>query len=108
MSHYIRLGLTRFGVWTTHPAAFLVAATYGVLWCIFDWEKFGWHELAVFATLLMTLTIQRAAHRDTQALHAKLDELLRAHSGARTDFAKLDDKEPEEIERHRAAVRRDA
>src|SRR5688500_14477450 len=104
MPHSIRLGLTRFGVWTTHPAAFLVAATYGVLWCIFDWEKFGWHELAVFATLLMTLTIQRAAHRDTQALHAKLDELLRADSGARTDFAKLDDKEPEEIERHRAAV----
>ncbi len=105
MSHYIRHGLTRFGVWTAHPTAFLVAATYGLLWCIFDWEKFGWHEFAVFATLLMTLTIQRAEHRDTQALHAKLDELLRAQSGARTDVAKLDDKEPEEIESHRAKAR---
>jgi low affinity Fe/Cu permease len=107
MSHYIRLALTRFGVWTAHPTAFLVAAVYGLLWCIFDWEKFGWHEFAVFATLLMTLTIQRAEHRDTQALHGKLDELLRAHSGARNELARLDDKEPEEIETHRAHVRGD-
>jgi low affinity Fe/Cu permease len=49
----------------------------------------------------MTLFIQRAEHRDTQAIHAKLDELLRAEDRARNEFTVMDQKEPEEIERHR-------
>lgn len=55
----------------------------------------------------MTLFIQRAKHWDTQALHAKLDELLRAHSDSRTKIAKIDEKEPEEIEDFRASQKRD-
>jgi low affinity Fe/Cu permease len=47
------------------------------------------------------LLIQRAEHRDTQAIHAKLDELLRAVGEADSDFAMLDQQEPEEIEAHR-------
>jgi low affinity Fe/Cu permease len=54
----------------------------------------------------MTLVIQRAEHRDTQALHAKLDELLRADKGARTELVGIDDEEPEIIEERRAASRR--
>lgn len=49
----------------------------------------------------MTLFIQRAEHRDTQAIHAKLDELLRAEGEADERLATLDRKEPEEIEKHR-------
>jgi low affinity Fe/Cu permease len=49
----------------------------------------------------MTLFIQRAEHRDSQAIHAKLDELLRAEGAADSELALLDRKEPEEIERHR-------
>jgi low affinity Fe/Cu permease len=49
----------------------------------------------------MTLFIQRAEHRDTQAIHAKLDELLRAGAEADEGLAMLDRKEPEEIARHR-------
>jgi low affinity Fe/Cu permease len=54
----------------------------------------------------MTLFIQRAEHRDTQAIHAKRDELLKAEGQARTELAKLDDKEPEAIEEHRVEERR--
>ena len=50
--------------------------------------------------------IQRAEHRDTQALHAKLDELLRADKIARTELVKIDDEEPEVIEERRAADRK--
>lgn len=50
------------------------------------------------ATWLMTLFIQRAEHWDTQAVHAKLDELLHANGEARKDITKLDEREPEEIE----------
>ncbi len=51
----------------------------------------------------MTLLIQRANRRDTLALHAKLDELLRVDAQARSELARLDEKEPEEIETHRDA-----
>jgi low affinity Fe/Cu permease len=44
----------------------------------------------------------RTEHRDTQALQAKLDELLHAHSQALT---KIDDQEPEDIVRHRTRAR---
>ena len=54
-----------------------------------------------------TLLIQRAEHRDTQAIHAKLDELLSADQRARTAVAHVDDKEPEEIERFRKQERAD-
>jgi hypothetical protein len=55
----------------SHPTAFLVVATYGSLWLIFQPQTFDWHAGAVLATWFMTLFIQRATHRDTQA---KLDE----------------------------------
>jgi low affinity Fe/Cu permease len=48
----------------------------------------------------MTLFIQRAEHRDTQALHAKLDELIRADTSAK-DITRIDDEEPEDIEKQR-------
>ena len=53
----------------------------------------------------MTLLIQRTEHRDTQGLQAKLDELLHAHSHANSALTKIDDKEPEEIVRHRTEAR---
>ena len=53
----------------------------------------------------MTLFIQRAEHRDTQAIHAKLDELLRVEGRARSELTQLDDEEPEVIEQHRLEER---
>lgn len=91
--------LTQFGVFTSTPWAFLGVIIYGSVW----WNS-GKLEIAGVATLavwMMTLFIQRAQHRDTQALHAKLDELLRTHGEARSELTKLDAKEPEEIEQFR-------
>ena len=39
--------------------------------------------------------------RDTLALHAKLDELLRVDYAARSELTQLDEQEPEVIARHR-------
>jgi len=102
----IRRMLTELGVVTSRPWAFAIVSIYGVLWVIFDRESFGWHGFAVLATWLMTLVIQRAEHRDTQAIHAKLDELLHAQNHARNRLTKLDDEEPEAIEQHREQARR--
>ena len=93
--------LTRFGVLTSHPLAFVVVAAYVVAWLLLSPSTFDWHAAATIAVWVMTLFIQRAEHRDTQAIHAKLDELLRAERRARNELTKIDEKEPEEIEKHR-------
>jgi low affinity Fe/Cu permease len=54
----------------------------------------------------MTLFIQRAGHRDTQGIHAKLDELLKANRDAENEITRMDEKEPEEIEEFREGRRR--
>jgi low affinity Fe/Cu permease len=94
--------------WTTHvgqaaghPAAFLVVLVYAVLWLIFSPATFGWSAVTTLAVFVMTLFIQRTNRRDNLALHAKLDELLRADNSARSELAQLDEQEPEVIERHR-------
>ena len=74
---------------------------YGVGWLISSPETFGWGAIATLATWMMTLFISRTEHRDTQAIHAKIDELLRAHGDAQTDLARLDEQDVEEIAAHR-------
>lgn len=68
---------------------------------------FDFHAVAVLGTWLMTLFIQRAAHRDTQAVQAKLDEFLRSSDNARTELTALDNKTAGEIVEHRTQARLD-
>jgi low affinity Fe/Cu permease len=100
--HLLRRWLTFLGVSTSHPLAFGIVAIYVAVWLVASPRTFDWQAFATVATWIMTLFIQRAEHRDTQAIHAKLDELLRAVGDARSDLTTLDQQEPEEIERHRA------
>ena len=101
MIEVVRRSLTRMGEITATPAAFALLAIYAGLWIVFDRQGFDWHAFATLATLFMTLVIQRAEYRDTQALQAKLDELVRANHAARNELTTLDQKEPEEIEEQR-------
>jgi low affinity Fe/Cu permease len=96
------------GQLTGHPAAFAVVLVYAGLWFAFDRQHFDFNAVATLAVWIMTLLIQRANRRDTLALHAKLDELLRVDSDARSELTRLDEKEPEEIEIHRDAEVRKA
>ena len=99
--------------WTTnagqaagHPAAFLVVILYAALWLACDRRSFDWNAVATLAVFVMTLFIQRANRRDSLALHAKLDELLRVDHAARSELTQLDEQEPEVIVRHRDAEAR--
>lgn len=94
--------------WTTlvgqaagHPAAFLGVVAYGALWLTFGRDTFGWEAIPALAVFVMALLIHRANRRDTLALHAKLDELLRVDRDARSELTQLDEQEPEAIEQHR-------
>ena len=106
MIDLLRRSLTQLGVLAANPLAFLIVLTYGVLWFVFAPETFGWHGVATIAIWCMTLLIQRAEHRDTQAIQAKLDELLHAQHYARNSMTRIDDEEPEDIERHRRQARK--
>ena len=48
-------------------------------------------------TFLMVFLIQNTQNRDSQALHLKLDELIRAMKGARNSLLDLDDLSDEEL-----------
>jgi len=100
--------LTKMGVLTSTPVFFVLAAVFMAAWAFFSSEGIGWREIATMATLFMTILIQRAEHRDTQALHAKLDELIKADEGARNELTEIDKKDAEEIERHRRRSRSSA
>ena len=89
--------LTRIGEVASHPTAFGVLLLYVFLWFVFDPDTLDWHAFATLGPWFMTLIIQRAEDRDTQALQAKLDELLRASRLADSQLASVDKLEPEEI-----------
>ena len=92
---------TKIGEAAGPPAAFAVVIVYGLLWIVFDRSRFDWNAVATLAVWMMTLFIERSNRRDTLALHAKLDELLRVHDDARPELTRMDEQEPEEIARHR-------
>ena len=106
MLYALRHALTRVGESTTHPAAFAVVAVYAVAWLIFSPDTFGWAAIATLATWLMTFFINRTEHRDTQAIHAKIDELLRTQGKARAELTTLDERDVEDIEEHRRQHRK--
>ena len=93
--------LTSLGELTARPIAFVLFAIYAGCWIVFSPRTLEWHGVATLATWFMTLLIQRAEHRDTQAIHAKLDELLRAVDGARKDLGRVDEEDGEEVEEER-------
>ena len=104
MDHF-RRAITQLGVLTARPAAFVIFLAYAGAWAVFDIKSLHWHSLATLATWAMTLFIQRAEHRDTQAVHAKLDELLKVHGKAENRLMRIDDKEAEEVEDERDKVK---
>jgi low affinity Fe/Cu permease len=103
---HVRMALTKLGVFASHPIAFVIVFCCVATWLMLSPATFDWHAVATVATWFMTLIIQRAEHRDTQAIHAKLDELLRTDGNARSELSRMDEQEPETIVEHRSHERR--
>ena len=53
-------------------------------------------------TFLMVFLIQNTQNRDTQAIHLKLDELIRSHEGAHTALLNLEELSEKELSRFQA------
>ncbi len=100
----LRGWLTDLGVLAARPAAFVIFAIYALAWIVLG-DGLHWHSIAMLATWGMTLVIQRAEYRDTQAIHAKLDELLKSKGNANDEMIGIDDEDAEEVEKARKQAR---
>jgi low affinity Fe/Cu permease len=85
------------------PFALAASAAIIVLWAVTG-PIFGFSDtwqLAIntgttIVTFLMVFVIQNSQNRDAKAVHAKLDELIRAVGPARNEFVDAEE-EPEEV-----------
>ncbi len=104
---------SRFSRWaaraTGHPVAYFTAVLVVVLWAltgpVFHYTD-TWQLVintgTTIVTFLMVFLIQSTQNRDTEAIHLKLDELIRALEGAHNTLVGLEEQTEEELEKVRA------
>ncbi|HEX2855245.1 MAG TPA: low affinity iron permease family protein [Opitutaceae bacterium] len=103
-------GFARFAKATAQtsgrPSAFLLAVFVILAWAVTgpmfhfsDTWQLVINTGTTIVTFLMVFLIQNTQNRDSQALHMKLDELIRAVSGARNCLIDLDELTDEELTR---------
>jgi low affinity Fe/Cu permease len=81
-------------------------ATVGPLFDYSDTWQLWINTGTTIVTFLMVFLIQYTQNRDARALHLKLDELLRAVSGARTEMVDLKELSDEDLRRLESAFQR--
>jgi len=97
---------------TGHPRAFGLAVLVILVWAvtgpIFNYSD-TWQLVintgTTIITFLMVFLIQNTQNRDTGAMQTKLDELIRAMSGAHNALLDLEELDEAEIERIRRNYR---
>ncbi|MBP7862789.1 low affinity iron permease family protein [bacterium] len=100
-----------------HPAAFMVALSVVIFWSL-SGPLFGYSDTwqlvintgTTIVTFLMVFLIQNTQNRDTEAIHLKLDELIRSHRPAKNSYISLEDLSIEEMDKLKEAfdkVKRD-
>jgi low affinity Fe/Cu permease len=95
---------------TGKPVTFALACLVILAWAvsgpIFQWSD-TWQLVVntgtTIITFLMVFLIQSTQNRDAEAVHVKLDELLRVTAGAHNVLLDLEEFEEEDLERLRAA-----
>ncbi|MBS1963221.1 MAG: low affinity iron permease family protein [Bdellovibrionales bacterium] len=88
-----------------HPLAFIGALLIVIVWAttgpVFHYSD-TWQLVintgTTIVTFLIVFLIQNAQNRDSKAIHLKLNELLKAVHGARTELVDLEEMSDEDLE----------
>ncbi|HRO09991.1 low affinity iron permease family protein [Amaricoccus sp.] len=96
------------------PVAFILALALVVVWAV-SGPIFGFSEVwqlvintgTTIVTFLMVFLVQNSQNRDSAAIQAKLDELLRAVDQARQQFIGIEHMTDKEIDDIRAQLEAD-
>jgi low affinity Fe/Cu permease len=106
----------KFAAWAAvaagHPVAFILAVLFLVGWVLAgfvmkfsdSWNIFGATFTSIVA-FLMVFLIQSSQNRQTDAIHIKLDEVIRALAEAQNVIVSVDDLSADQLRRLRAAYR---
>jgi low affinity Fe/Cu permease len=98
----------RVASWSGRPSTFFAALLVIFLWALTGpFFHFGdtWQLIintsTTIVTFLMVFIIQNTQNRDTEAMHIKLDELIRAARGAHNALLDLEELDSEELDKIR-------
>jgi low affinity Fe/Cu permease len=91
------------------PVTFVIAVAVIGIWAA-SGPLFGYSDTwqlvintaTTIITFLMVFLIQNTQNRDAEAMHIKLDELIRAVKGAQNSLLDLEELEDEELDRIRS------
>ncbi|MCZ7486134.1 low affinity iron permease family protein [Rhizobium rhizogenes] len=114
MKKFFTVFAGRTASFSVSPTAFVVALGTVIIWGI-SGPLFGFSEVwqlvintgTTIVTFLMIFLVQNSQNRDSAAMEAKLDELLRAVEQARADFIGIEHLTEEEIDDIRARLEKE-
>jgi low affinity Fe/Cu permease len=104
---------TRFAKWTSRatgrPGAFAIAVGTLLVWAV-SGPFFGFSDTwqliintgTTIITFLMVFLIQNTQNRDSEAIHVKLDELIRSDKDAHNALLDLEELEEKELDQIRS------
>jgi low affinity Fe/Cu permease len=103
---FVRLARTS-GILVAHPVSFVLAVLSVVVWAALgpachyseNWQLVI-NTGTTILTFLMVFLLQNMQNRDSRAMQVKLDELLRAVRGARTELVDLENVTEAELSRY--------
>ena len=106
MDHIFTAIAGRIAAFAGRPAAFVIALALVIVWAATG-PLFGFSEVwqlvintgTTIVTFLMVFLVQNTQNRDSAAIQAKLDELLRAVEQAREQFIGIEHMTDCEIEK---------
>ena len=95
--------------WTGHAFTFAFALGLVLVWALTG-PIFGFSDTwqlvintaTTVVTFLMVFLIQNTQNRDTQAMHIKLDEIIRATKGTHNAILDMEDMDEDELARQHA------
>ncbi len=111
MDRFFEAVAQKVASWAGRPPAFILAfiivAVWGITGPMFAYSN-TWQLVintgTTIVTFLMVFLIQNAQNRDASAIQAKLDELIRANTEARTDFIGIEHLTEKELEKIKAML----